>query len=282
MRCSFFIAMSLSLTLLYGCAGSYGHVEKVEMEAKAAPEVRGASGYQEPNTSSIRFSANVYMGKSQKEYIKGIKNPKGSCSGMENCNGFDKINVKESVDAVYKVTAPYASGTFQYLGKASALLWSAGANIQDGLHGFAALGINTKYVEAGLSLGLWLYYRHFEYSGTEYYCFSFDNDKEIQTSPFSDESTIDLSITTGGFISAYFDQFSLNYSLNVYRPNPSYLVSTNELQADFDLPLIFTSYITAGYRINKNWEVRMGAVNITGDFPGAHWRGVANLSAYIK
>jgi len=279
-----------SLFILSGCSitGNYEHVEAITMDAAAAPEVRGASGYQKPNTRSSRFSANVYSGISDKESIQGIRNKLGDCSKISGCEGFNeaKINVKEDVDATYKTTIPYFSASAEMLKKNDLTLWSLGLSINDGLYGFGSFGFNTTYFEIGATLGFWFNYRDFNYSGTSYYCSeSIFDSEDIHRTNIGGSSNSSFVFTYGGYVSAYYEQFSLNYSLNVYRPRPNYANSfssneNTELQADFDLPIVLTEYITAGYRIGQNWEIRLGAVNTFGEFPGWHWNLTAGLSYY--
>jgi hypothetical protein len=96
-------------------------------------------------------------------------------------------------------------------------------------------------------------------------------------------------ITYGGYASTYYGPYSLNFSVNIYRPDPSYpgddddnVSRSSGTISEFDFPLVVTGYLTAGYRINENWEVRLGASNIVGELPGWHWGATGGISYYTK
>ena len=52
----------------------------------------------------------------------------------------------------------------------------------------------------------------------------------------------------------------------------------SEINADFELPWVITEYLTAGYKFNEEWELRIGAVNVFGDFEGWHWSMISGIS----
>ena len=86
----------------------------------------------------------------------------------------------------------------------------------------------------------------------------------------------------GGFASAYYGPLSLSFSFSVYRPDPAYSKSNDNLQAKFAFPRVMTEYIVAGYRLNDSWEFRVGAANTFGEFPGWHWSVTGGVSYYPK
>ena len=281
-----FVGFAFALFLFSGCSisGSYGHVETFEMEALAAPELRGAGGFREPNTSATRFSANVHMGNPEKERLSGIVNKKGNCSDLADCEEYRDIKVNENVDATYRMGFSILTVSLDYVYKHNLLMLGAGASINKGVFGNAFMGLNTKYFEVGASAGLWIHRRDFTYSGTDYYCVHyFLGGDELEEGTFESSTNIGLAATYGGFASAYYGPFSLNFSFNVYRPDPSYPNQSNDnLQADFLFPRVMTEYIVAGYRLNDSWEFRLGAANTFGEFPGWHWSVTGGVSYYPK
>lgn len=281
-----FVGFAFALFLFSGCSisGSYGHVETFEMETLAAPELRGAGGFREPNTSATRFSANVHMGNPEKERLSGIVNKKGNCSDLADCEEYRDIKVNENVDATYRMGFSILTASLDYVYKHNLLMLGAGASINKGVFGNAFMGLNTKYFEVGASAGLWIHRRDFTYSGTDYYCVHyFLGGDELEEGSFESSTNIGLAATYGGFASAYYGPFSLNFSFNVYRPDPSYPNQSNDnLQADFLFPRVMTEYIVAGYRLNDSWEFRLGAANTFGEFPGWHWSVTGGVSYYPK
>ena len=53
------------------------------------------------------------------------------------------------------------------------------------------------------------------------------------------------------------------------------------MQADFEFPLVMTEYIVLGYKLNENMELRLGAANTFGEFPGWHWSATGGVSYYL-
>lgn len=259
------------------------------METPAAPEIRGAGNYKEPNTANVRLSANVHMGSEDKEQLHGLRNNMNGCSGVTKCRDYKPEEVKEKVDGTYKMMYPYVDASLDYISKKELFLWGFTFAVDKGFYSSLLLGINTKYFEVGGSLGLWMYFRKFNYSGTSYDCDTFLGANRLTKYPFESSNGMGTVVTYGGYVGSYYGPFSLNFSVNVYRPDPSYPTDDNDdvsrssgTVAKFDFPLVVSEYITAGYRINENWEVRLGASNIVGDFPGWHWAATGGFSYYTK
>ncbi|MCQ2055827.1 MAG: hypothetical protein MJY82_11165 [Fibrobacter sp.] len=278
-----------AITMLFsGCSisGNYKHIEKISTDVPAAPEVRGASTYQEPNTAKWRTSLGVRVGQTQQEKIHGITNSLGSCKNIEHCKEDAQILVKRDVDATYNIKYPVVFGGFDRLRKYDIILWSFGASLDNGTNAFVTLGVNTEHFEIGASLGAWIFFNNYEYSGTSYYCtqYPWNEDYSLGHGEFSESSSIDLALVYGGYASAYLGPFSLNYSISIYRPphSESGRDESTTVQANFELPMAFTEYITAGYRLNKHWEFRAGAINVFGDFNGMHWAGIGGVSYYFN
>lgn len=281
MNCNYIPLMFFAFAFA-GCSVTveYSHVEKVSMETTAAPEARGASEYQKPSSSRFRGTASFHVGKTESEKLSGITNEAGGCRDTALCEGLDRKNIRENVDATYQVKYPYATVSLDYLIKSNYLLRGWGVTLDKGLYAYIVTGVNTRYFEVGASIGLWMHAREFEYSGTEYICRYSLFDSEFKANPFSESSGGEIAFTFGGYASVYRGPLSLSYSINVYRPSPNY-GENDKVQADFIFPLVMTEYITAGYRLNKNWELRLGATNTFGDFAGWHWGMTGGLSYYF-
>ena len=278
------ICFVLLVFLFSGCSvsGSYRHLEKFEMEALAAPELRGANGFREPNTSKMRLSANVQIGEEEKERLSGIVNEVGDCSAISGCKGFDKFEVNENVDATYKMGFSILTASLDYQIKYDLLMWGWGISINKGLFGSLFLGVNTKYFEVGAALGLWGHTRSFSYSGADYDCVKYLlGGEELESNSFEATTDIGFAATYGGFASAYYGPLSLSFSFNVYRPDPSYPDGSSKMQADFEFPLVMTEYIVVAYRLNENVEFRLGAANTFGEFHGWHWSATGGMSYYL-
>ena len=289
MRNFFILFFALILSVLSGCTitGSYGHVEAFDMEVAAAHELRGASGYLEPHKSTMRLSANVHPGSNKKEYLSGIVNEVGNCKDIVNCKGFKRSEIQENVDGVYTINFPFVTGSFDFIKKIdNALLWGINAGIDNGGDGNFLFGFNSEHFEIGLAFGIWIHSRDFEYSGTEYNCvkYTWSSKEELVAGSFTRNSDMELHFTYGGFASVYLDPISINYSINIYKPNPSYGEDWDgdKLNANFDYPLVVTQYITLGTRINKYLELRLGAVNMFGGFSGSYWAFNGGIGFYIK
>ena len=281
----------LSSFLLVGCGytSHYAHVEKFEMETPAAPEIRGAGNYKEPNTANVRLSANVHAGPQDKEQLHGLRNSMDGCGDLTRCRGYKPEEVKEKVDGTYKIMYPYVEASLDYISKKDLFLWGFTFALDKGLYSSLILGINTKYFEVGGSLGMWMYFRKFNYSGTTYDCDTFLSSDRLDKYPFESSNGMGTVITYGGYASTYYGPYSLNFSVNIYRPDPSYpgddddnVSRSSGTISEFDFPLVVTGYLTAGYRINENWEVRLGASNIVGELPGWHWGATGGISYYTK
>lgn len=278
--------------LLSGCSLSqgYGHVEKFEMEAPAAPELRGVGNYQDSRTFKIRASGNVHLGKSEKEKISGIKNNMDNCGAITSCQKFRKDEVQEKVDATYKIIYPIATANLDFLAKRDVFLWGGSVGFDKGMSANLILGVNTKHFEAGLAIGAWVYNRDFTYSGTEYSCSKLLIWEDFYQTDMEDSSSMGLAITYGGFASIYSGPVSLNFSFSMYRPDPSFPTNSDaslfakkgNTIANFDMPLVMTEYISVGYRITPKWEARVGVANTFGEFPDWHWSATGGISYYLK
>ena len=280
----------LSSLFLVGCGltNHYAHVEAFEMETPPAPEIRGAGNYKEPNTANVRLSANVHANSQDREQLHGLTNKLDDCPHLTSCEGFKAENVKENVDGSYKVVYPGLTASLDYISKKDLFLWGIGFALDKGFYSRFLLGINTKYFEVGGSLGWWIYTRKFKYSGTTYECERYFSKETLYKYPFETSNGMASVVTYGGYASAYYGPFSLNFSVNIYRPDPSFPEDDDNSAgyrgtlADFDFPLVVTEYITAAYRINPQWELHLGASNVLGEFPGWHWAATGGVSYYTK
>ncbi|WP_173384738.1 hypothetical protein [Fibrobacter succinogenes] len=278
--------------LLSGCSMThdYGHVEQFDMEVPAAPELRGVGNYQEPKTFKVRASGNVHMGKTEKEKLSGITNKMENCSGITNCRGFKSEEVREKVDGTYNITYPIVTASIDLLAKRNWFMWGGSVSFNKGMSADLIIGANTKYFEAGLSIGAWMYTRKFNYSGTQYSCDQFLVWEDFSRYFFEDSSTTGVTLTYGGFASIYNGPISFNFSFSVYRPDPAFPTTSGgslfakegHTIANFDMPLVMTEYFTVGYRITDRWEARMGIANTLGEFRGWHWSAMGGISYYLK
>lgn len=279
-------AMAALVAVFSGCSisSSYGHVDHVLMETPAAPNIHGANGYQESGTSVWKATANVAYNNQEKELVREMPNSMEYCDNLSNCMSVEERKKHEMVDVSYRTHFSIMDATIENSHKIGDFLWNWGVGLNQGVYGFLALGFNTKHLEAGASYSIWMQKRDFRYAGTRYSCsyWSYNGSYSYDTDSFSGRSRYDLLWTYGGYASAYWGPVSLNYSLSVYQPSANY-DSDDEyhLQANFELPLVLTEYITLGYRINEKLEVHGGAINIFGDFPGWHWSGTAGFSLYM-
>ena len=280
------VGFVLALSLFSGCSisGSYGHVEQFEMEALASPELRGAGGFREPNTTATRLTANVHMGNPEKERLSGIVNKKGNCGNLADCEEYKDIEVNENVDATYRMGFPVLTASLDFVYKHNLLMLGGSASIDKGVFGNAFMGLNTKFFEIGAAAGLWIHRREFTYSGTDFFCVHyFLGGDELEEGSFESSTSVGQVAVYGGFASAYYGPLSLSFSFSVYRPDPAYPNRSNDnLQAKFAFPRVMTEYIVAGYRLNDSWEFRVGAANTFGEFPGWHWSVTGGVSYYPK
>ena len=283
MKIYVFVLFVFALLFLNGCAVSstYRHVEEYEMDVSPAPELRGAGAYLKADTSSLRLSAHINIGPSGKDKRSGIKNDVRGCSGLVNCDGFDSVYVDQYVVAEYEMVYPYVTASLDYVHKWDLFLMGFGLGVDKGGFLDVLLGINTKYFEMGAVAGLWVVARSFKYSGTEYECMrAFLFDDELTYGPFSNSNGTGFTFFYGGYAAVFVGAFSLNVSFDVYRPDPAFS-ENDDIIADFDFPLVLTGYATVGYRINKNWEARLGAVNFTSKFPDKHISVNGGVSYYL-
>lgn len=277
-----------AFVLFSGCTitGSYGQVEAFDMTVSPAHELRGASSYLEPHKNTMRLSGNIHAGRKKEGNISGLTNKVGDCKDIVNCPGFYRYSIRENVDGVYMVDFPLFSASFDFIKKFEDVILGVNAGYDNGFDGNFVLGYNTEYFEIGAALGLWLLFRDFHYSGTEYNCIKYlrTSEEELKQSSFERSSDKEILFTYGGFASVYFGLASLNYSINIYRPNPSYSEDSDgdKMNANFDFPLVVTQYITLGLRVHERIDIRLGTVNIFGGFSKSHWAFNGGIGFYIK
>ena len=283
MKLYVFVLFCFALLLLNGCAVSstYGHIENYNMDVSPAPELRGAGAYIKNDSASLRLSGHINMGPSGKDKRSGIKNDLSGCSGLVNCDGFDSVYVDQYVNAEYEMVYPYVTASLDYVHKWELVMMGFGFGLDKGAFFDVMLGFNTKYFEMGAVAGMWMIARSFRYSGTEYECTKFAfSDDELTSTWFSSSNGTGITFFYGGYATVFVGAFSLNVSFDVYRPDPAFS-ENDDVIANFDFPLVLTGYATAGYRINKNWEVRLGAVNFTSKFPDKHISVNGGASYYL-
>ena len=277
-----------SLVILSGCTitGSYGQVEAFDMTVTPAHELRGASSYLEPHKNTMRLSGNIHAGRKKEGNISGLTNKAGDCKDVINCPGFDKNTIREDVDGTYTVDFPLFSASFDFIKKFEDIILGVNAGYNSGIDGYFVLGYNAEHFEIGAALGLWLHFRDFQYSGTEYNCvkYAWSSKQELLQNSFERSSDKEILFTYGGFASVYFGLASLNYSINMYRPDPSYGKDWDgdKMNANFDFPLVVTQYITLGLRVHERIDIRLGTVNIFGGFSKSHWAFNGGIGFYIK
>jgi hypothetical protein len=279
----FLILFGLILMPLTGCGtvSTYGYVERFEMDMSPAPELRGAGQYLKDDSSSVRLSAHVNMGPSGWDTRSSLKNNPESCRGLVTCDGYDTLYIDRYVTGEYDIAYPYVTASLDYVHKFNLFMIGVSGGLDKGAFVDAMLGFNTSYFEIGAVFGMWVYARGFKYSGTEFECKKgFFTDDELNQAPFWDSNGSGFSFFYGGFVTAFVGAFSLNASFDIYRPDPSFS-DNDDIVAEFEFPLVQTWYATAGYRINRNWELRLGAVNVTSKFPDMHLSFNGGFSYYL-
>lgn len=178
-------------------------------------------------------------------------------------------NASSKVNLEYDFEYSYVNGSAEVLGSVGPLLWSLGLGYSSGVYGFASLGLNTKHFEIGVSAGVWNNFRDYEYEGIEYESllgFLPEVDDVAGSSHSAGTSLLGL------YTSLYFGSFSLEVSASVYDVD----LENKHLS---EVPMIFTTYATVGYRLNEHWQLRAGAVNLQGSsVEDMVWSGFAGVS----
>ena len=238
-------------------------VDHFEMEVPAAPEVHGAGRYLDDHSSVWRFSGGFQAGRQEEE----------------------KLDPEENVTGSYEVVYPFFVGTAEFRHKVKGFLFGPGVFINRGLYGNFVIGGNFKYFETGISAGLWLYTADYTYSGMEYsstttmYFLFVETDHVESNEPFASRSSIAYTIPLGGYLSVFFEPWSLNFSINAYPVIPYYV--DDDVKDGFSYPWIVTEYFVLGYRIDDDKEIRLGASNTFWKFHDGHWSVTGNLCLYI-
>ena len=283
--CLFFLMGFVFFSMFAGCSidASKAHIESLVVETPMAPEVRGASRYQTPNTYQVRGFVQMGMGKTQNEKLHGIKNPIEDCK-IGVCEIPENLKEYEKVDASYKIIFSNLMASLDWIEKKDLLLWGVGTALDRGLYVNAFVGINTRHFEVGAFTGVWFYANRLEYGGHELICQRnyWEGEYGLTTARVSEkENGLYDAMTYGGFASIYYGRFSLGYSVNVYKHSVDQLFDEKDVVANFELPWIVTEYITAGVFITPKVEMRVGAVNVFGEFDGWHWGGTSGISYYF-
>jgi len=279
----FKIALAFCAAALVGCGsttGDFHTLTDLTIDAPAAPDVHGANGYMEPGKHAIRLSNKIHMGDDQREKLERLENKQEQCYGSSLCQHKNEVG-KDGVAATYNITRPFLDFSAQWLHKIDPIVISAGLSYNDGPYTFVTFGFNTKHLEAGVSLGYWVYGRNQYFKGLDVsYEYSYHTGSySYQSNDFEDHSKEYTGIMTGGgYISLYYNPVFFTYSMNAYNPNFSEEWDYDDIY--FDLPYVLTSYFTAGYRLDERWEISGGLSNVYGEFAGWHWAGHAGISFY--
>lgn len=299
MRLGWIFALLVALAMLCGCSTSstYTRINAFELEVPSAPDMHGANGYMNPGESNWRISGDVNIHKEESMSRGGYGVNATSCK-LGSC---DKIHLpQEKVhDNFVRKNMDYFSGGIEYLTKSglprdtidqnAGGMFSFGIAYRQGALIHAGFGVNTKYFEAGATLGLWGQYRHLTYRATKYTCYgsvfaTLDDDKvyEEHYTDYDDATTI--VGTYGGYLSAYYGPMFLTFSASIYTPVMTLTTSDSYYgfrNMEEDMPKVITEYFTFGYRISKMVEVHAGASNMLGDFEGWHWGATGGVSLYL-
>lgn len=237
--------------LLNGCViEGDPKISKARMEVNPAPEMRGIGEHMTTNRQ-FRFSGALNAGPSKTAKTRSVSN--------------EGRDVDFQMDIDYGVV----NGTAEFAIKKNIFLINTGIGINKGLHTFATFGLNTSHFEIGLSGGLWLNYRDFDYEGTvtttTLLFFQETND-------YWGHSGKGSAFMLGGNVATYWDNFGLEISTSIYEVDL-------ELENLYNAPTVLTTYFTANYRIDKHWSARLGAVNLVVDgFDESCWSGLAGVS----
>jgi len=248
----FVFTLLLFSVLLSGCVVEGDpNITKARLEVNPAPEMRGA-GENMTTNRQLRFSGGVNAGASKNIDVDGVHN-----------SDF------KDIDLDYSIEYGILNGAVEYAIKKKVFLINAGVGLNKGLYTFGSFGLNTSYFELGVSGGLWYNFRDFYCEGTQ------TTTTLIffqETDDYANHSSRGASLMLGGYAAMYVGDFSFGVSASVYEAD----VESSDLSYP---PAVYTLYGTVGYRIDKHWAVRAGAVGLQGDgFDRAYWSGVAGVS----
>lgn len=273
------------LFLFSSCAttSSFSHIDEIDNEIPAAPDIHGANGNQ-IRPFSLRGNANLSITQRDVISINGLKNERKQCK-IGNCDSDTLLGRSDYATAYYKSNSVYGNGGFDGLVSIHPLLFGFGIQYNSGFYSHISLGLNTKHFELGGHFGLWTMHRYQAYSGERYTCSPGPkyNKYTLSEDYFKESSNFAFTPTYGGYTSIYNGPLFITYSLNIYKPK----IDVDADDADFlegsniDLPYVLTHHISVGYRFLKFLEYHVGVTKINGDFESPNPEFNMGISMYM-
>jgi len=232
---------TLTALLHTGCITT--NIHKFRMTASEAPEVHGANTKQEPHSSSWRFTGKI------------------NYNAEKNVNITDDIHEEADLDNLFEKSAEFTSAYYEmggldfsakvdYLQKGKNFVVGGGIGYKDGFYSHFTLGANMNHFEFGSFIGLYNQYSELEYRGE-----TCEDDESSNCDTFgSNDQKFISNFFIGAYAGFYFDKLFFNLSTSVYAPDP--VVEGFHM----DAPNITTTYLTAGYRINRRFEISVSGI----------------------
>lgn len=266
--------LPIFLCLLGGCAtnvtGSVSRLNAQNTEVLPGPDTRGANSYLKPRKGLWRLRGGVALDKPSTNHRPENQKKPSIIGDCDNCaEAVDEfIHSTEKVEVDYKSSSVPFYGVAEYVHKSrNGMLLAVSFGFDQFLYGSFGLGYNSDYFEWGAfaynGFSLFDRFRSF----TTLYCHT-DGLTSQSTGKAANNAFV-MNLGAGFFASAYFDRYSLSYSISGYVWSDDKLV---------DLPTIVTQRTSVGILLwKKRFELRLGALLVSENIDGHFFGGFGDF-----
>ena len=259
---NFFVLTAIAAALSACATSKLDYTEATTIDAFPGPNVQGINRYLPENTAGSRLHGGVIVGKTK--YI--------NLNDVENKGDWDSV----AIDAKYKIKYLPVYGSIDKYAKGEIFTMHLGFGICHGVYASTALGINTRFLELGLTSFQRFTYQTFNYQGYE----EQDDGSFEMLEDWTNNAKIVLQYGAGAYASLFLGPVTLSYNGNVYRPNKSVVFTDPNPEFSFATPYVFTNNFLISYWYSETTEFQIGLTNILMDFNGGNWSLTAGISLW--
>ena len=249
---------------LCGCASDYASIREGKFDVFAPTPYTGAAFSMDEKSSAMRASLQIHKYDEESLKLNGLMN-EGKC-GNDGCLPHERANI------AYDFKRFPVTGAFDYFSKNRISMWGAGIGLDPYPFIRTTAGINSRFIEAGvsayLSVGNNTYDAKGEWLHKDGIGWYDDTRGEIDC---EDCHEITLHGGFGGYINVFpIKPLAISYAPFFYRPWWDDEIQNREIS--FQFPYIISQYFGVSYLIARHVQVSAGASVYVGEaFAGRYW-----------
>lgn len=263
----YFVTILLTGLFLCGCSWKKANIQEGEFEVYAPAPFYGAGFSMDEKSEAKRISLQFRPYDKETLQLSGLKNDSADTGPY----GYSLRN--ENANIAYRLKRFPVTGAFDYFSKNKLSMWGMGLGLDPYPFVRATAGINSRFIEAGITGYLNYSLLHYTVNGkwisyTDTFAGAMDDYGAL-----SCEDCHDMKFNGG--IGAFLNIFPIRELALTYAPfayKPWWDDELGKFDISVEFPFIFSHYFGASYLIAKHIQVSAGTTVYFGqNFSGHYW-----------